>query len=105
LERVVTKLRISGQLKQDHAQESLTGQFAFVISCDGTTDWTATVLIAPTLFEGRAADLFVAGRADITASASALDQDTGGRRTATLPHASCCVATGDSDPRTRHRQV
>ena len=35
------------------------------------------MVIAPTLFAGRAADLFVAGRADVTASASALDQDTG----------------------------
>jgi hypothetical protein len=68
---------ISGQLKQDHAQSSLTGQFAFVVACNGTTDWMATVLIAPTLFDGRAADLFVAGRANITASASALDQETG----------------------------
>jgi hypothetical protein len=68
---------ISGQLKQDHAQSSLTGQFAFVVPCDDTTDWMATVVIAPTVFEGRAADLFVAGRADVTASATALDQDTG----------------------------
>jgi len=70
---------ISGQLKQDHAQSSLTGQFALVVPCDGTTDWTATMVTAPTLFEGRAASLFVGGRADVTASAAALDQDTGER--------------------------
>ena len=68
---------ISGQIKQDHAQSSLTGQFAFVVPCDGTTDWIAPIVIAPTLFAGRAADLFVAGRADVTASASALDEETG----------------------------
>jgi hypothetical protein len=70
---------ISGQLKQDHAQSSLTGQFALVVPCDGTTDWTATIVIAPTLFEGRAVSLFVGGRADVTASATALDHDTGER--------------------------
>jgi hypothetical protein len=31
----------------------------------------------PALFEGRSADLFVAGRADVTASSRALDLDTG----------------------------
>jgi len=68
---------ISGQLKQEHAQSSLVGQFALVVPCDGTTDWTATVVTAPALFQGRAANLFVAGRASVTASASALDDDTG----------------------------
>jgi hypothetical protein len=68
---------ISGQLKQDHGQSSLTGQFALVVPCDGTTDWTSAVVTAPALFQGRAADLFVAGRATITASAVALDEDTG----------------------------
>ena len=68
---------ISGQLKQDHAQSSLTGQFALVVACDGTTDWTTAVVTTPGLFQGRAADLFVAGRADVSATATALDEDTG----------------------------
>ena len=68
---------ISGQLKQDHAQSSLTGRFAFVVPCHGTTDWNATVVTSPALFQGRAAELFVAGRAHVTASAVALDEDTG----------------------------
>jgi hypothetical protein len=68
---------ISGQLKQDHAQSSLTGRFALAVACDGTTDWTATVLTTPGVFQGRAADLFVAGRADVSATATALDEDTG----------------------------
>jgi hypothetical protein len=70
---------IAGQLKQDHAQASLTGQFAFLVPCDGTTDWTASVITAPALFQGRASNLFVGGRADITATATALDEDTGER--------------------------
>jgi Putative Ig domain len=70
---------ISGQLKQDHAQSTLTGQFAFVVPCNGTTDWTATVVTSPALFQGRAAELFVGGRASVTASATALDEDTGER--------------------------
>ncbi len=68
---------ISGQLKQDHAQSSLTGQFALVVPCDGTTDWMASVVSALALFQGRAARLFVAGPADVTATATALDEDTG----------------------------
>jgi hypothetical protein len=35
------------------------------------------IVVPPALFEGRAAELFVAGRADVTASASAADQDVG----------------------------
>jgi len=68
---------ISGVLKQDHAQTSLTGRFALVASCDATTDWTATVVVPVSLFEGRAADLFVGGKATVTASAFATDQDAG----------------------------
>jgi len=68
---------ISGQLKQNRGQSSLTGQFGLVVACDGTTDWQANVLIPPTLFNGRAVNLFVAGRADVTASALAVDPDTG----------------------------
>jgi hypothetical protein len=68
---------ISGQLKQDHAQSSLVGQFALAVACDGTTDWTTAVVTTPGLFQGRAAELFVGGRADVSASATALDEDTG----------------------------
>ena len=68
---------ISGQLKQDHAQSSLTGKFGLVVACDGTTDWTTAVVTVPGVFHGRAADLFVAGRASVSATAIAVDQDTG----------------------------
>jgi hypothetical protein len=50
-----------------------------LVPCDGTTDWTAGILTAPALFSGRAANLFVAGRADVTATATAIDEDTGER--------------------------
>ena len=70
---------ISGQLKQDHAQSSLTGKFGFVVACDGATDWTTTVVTAPGVFQGRAANLFVAGRASVSATATAVDQDLGDR--------------------------
>jgi len=68
---------ISGQLKQDRGQDSLTGTFALVVSCNGTSDWSAPVVVPLSLFEGRAADLFAGGKATITASASASDQDAG----------------------------
>ena len=68
---------ISGQLKQDHADVALTGHFALVVACDETTDWAATVVVPPGLFNGRAAELFVGGKADVTASAFAMDQDAG----------------------------
>jgi hypothetical protein len=69
---------ISGQLKQQHAQETLT-QFFFVgVFCDGPTDWTATMQSPPpSLFHGRAAALFVGGKAAVTASAFAFDPDSG----------------------------
>jgi hypothetical protein len=70
-------VNVSGQLKQNHAQSALTGNFAFIVPCDGTTDWTASIIVSPSLFHGRAADLFVAGHADVIASANAIDQDTG----------------------------
>ena len=68
---------VSGQVKQDHADAALTGQFSLVTACDATTDWLATIVVPPTLFQGRAADLFVAGKATVTASAFAVDQDAG----------------------------
>ena len=68
---------VSGQLKQDHGDSALTGQFSLVAACDASTDWLASIVVPPTLFQGRAADLFVAGKATVTASAVAVDQDAG----------------------------
>lgn len=70
---------ISGQLKQDQGQSSLTGRFALVVPCDGITDWTTAIVTVPALFHGRAAQLFTGGRAGVTATATALDDDTGER--------------------------
>lgn len=72
-----TLVTVSGQLKQDHADSALTGQFSLVAACDASTDWLASIVVPPTLFQGRAADLFVAGKATVTASAFAVDQDAG----------------------------
>jgi hypothetical protein len=68
---------VSGQVKQAHGDSALTGQFSLVAVCDASTDWLATIVVPPTLFQGRAADLFVAGKATVTASAVAIDQDAG----------------------------
>lgn len=68
---------ISGQLKQEHAQSSLTGQFAAAVACDESTDWATRIVLEPSLFRGRAAELFVGGKAYVTASASAVDHDAG----------------------------
>jgi hypothetical protein len=68
---------VSGQVKQDHGRSALTGQFSLVTACDASTDWLASIVVPPTLFQGRAADLFVGGKATVTASAVAVDQDAG----------------------------
>ena len=68
---------VSGQVKQDHGGSALTGEFSLVAACDGSTDWLASIVVPPTLFKGRAADLFVGGKATVTASAVAIDQDGG----------------------------
>ena len=68
---------VSGQVKQDHGGSALTGELSLVAACDGSTDWLASIVVPPTLFKGRAADLFVGGKATVTASAVAIDQDAG----------------------------
>ena len=56
---------------------SLTGRFATVAACDEATGWTASVVVPLSLFKGRAAALLTGGRAVITATASAVDDETG----------------------------
>jgi len=68
---------VSGQVKQDHGGSALTREFSLVAACDASTDWLASIVVPPTLFNGRAADLFVGGKATVTASAVAIDQDAG----------------------------
>jgi hypothetical protein len=75
---VPTFATVSGQLKQQHAQVTLFQFFSVGVFCTGITDWTATVPSQPvSLFNGRAAALFVGGKADVTASAFAFDPDSG----------------------------
>ena len=67
-----------GQLRQEHANRSLSGYFSAFIPCNGTTAWTADVYVwGGGLFHGRAAALLVAGPATVSGSASAYDPDTG----------------------------
>ena len=61
-------------MKQTHGGSTLTGGFSLVAACDASTDWVASIVLPPTLFNGRAADLFVGGKATVTASAVAIDQ-------------------------------
>lgn len=68
---------LSGQLKQAHGTGSITGFFSTFIPCNGTVPWTTTIHTPDTLFHGRSVDLFVGGRADVTATASAFDFDNG----------------------------
>jgi len=68
---------IFGNLRQDRGQRSLSGQFATVVRCDGTTDWATPVIVPLTLFQGRAAALLTGGKATVTATATGFDDDTG----------------------------
>jgi hypothetical protein len=68
---------ISGQLKQTHAGTPISGYFSTFVPCDGTTPWSATVQSQAVLFHGRSVALFVAGKANVAATASAFDPDTG----------------------------
>jgi hypothetical protein len=70
-------VKIDGTVKQDRGQDAVIGNFATLAECDETTDWTAWVLVPVKLFEGRAAALLTGGKAAVTATARAIDDDTG----------------------------
>jgi len=68
---------LSGQLKQTHGNTPITGFFSVFLPCDGITPWNTTIQTAPTLFHGRSVALFTGGKADISATATAFDFDSG----------------------------
>ena len=67
-----------GQIKQTRGGAPISGFFSAFVSCDSTTvSWSTTVQSQTQLFHGRAAALFAAGKASITATAFGFDPDTG----------------------------
>jgi hypothetical protein len=68
---------ISGQLKQKRGNATVTGYWSAFVPCDGVTPWTAPVQSQTVLFRGRSALLFAGGKAEIAATATAFDPDTG----------------------------
>ncbi|MBZ5493094.1 MAG: hypothetical protein LAO76_19430 [Acidobacteriia bacterium] len=68
---------LSGQLKQTHGNTPITGFFSVFVPCDGITPWNATIQTVATLFHGRSVALFTGGKADISATATAFDFDSG----------------------------
>lgn len=68
---------ISGQLKQKRGQAVVTGYWSAFVPCDGVTPWTAPVQSQTVLFKGRAAALFAGGKAELGATATAVDPDSG----------------------------
>ena len=68
---------ISGQLKQKRGSATITGYWSAFVPCDGVTAWTAAVQSETALFRGRSALLFAGGKAEVAATATAFDPDTG----------------------------
>jgi hypothetical protein len=68
---------LSGQVKQLRGGSPVFGYWNAFVPCDGVTPWTATVMSTPSLFRGRAAALFGAGKANVGATAFAYDFESG----------------------------
>jgi hypothetical protein len=67
-------VNVNGSIRQQHGGRELMGFFGVFVPCDGTTPWEAPVSsMTSGSFNGRAAALFVAGKADVTAFASGHD--------------------------------
>ena len=66
-------VNINGSIRQQHGGREIVGFFGLFVPCDGVTPWQAPVFYTTGQFNGRAAALFVAGKADVTASASAFE--------------------------------
>jgi len=65
---------VNGSIRQQHAGVELLGYFGAFVPCDGVTPWEVPVsYLTGQTFNGRASALFVAGNADVVASASAYD--------------------------------
>lgn len=70
-------VRLFGQLKQTRGGVPISGFFSAFIACNSTTPWSSTIQTTAVLFHGRSADIFTAGPADVTATASAFDFENG----------------------------
>ena len=68
---------VSGQVKQKRGNATITGYWSAFVPCDGVTAWSATVQSQTVLFRGRSALLFAGGKAEVGATATAFDPDTG----------------------------
>lgn len=75
---------ISGQLKQKRGRTAVTGYWSAFVPCNGVTPWSATVQSQTQLFKGRSALLFAGGKAELGATATATDPDTGEYREVNL---------------------
>jgi hypothetical protein len=72
-----TFINFSGQLKRKLGTDVISGFFFGFVSCDTSGSWTATIVSPPSLSNGRSNPLFVPGKAEVFASASAFDFDAG----------------------------
>lgn len=72
-----TFVTIFGELKQTRGDVPISGFFSVFVPCTETTPWSVTVQTVPALFHGRSAALFTAGKANVSATATAFDPDTG----------------------------
>ena len=68
---------ISGHLKQKRGGVTVSGYWSAFVPCDGVTPWTAVVQSQTMLFRGRAAAHIAGGKAELGASATGFDPDTG----------------------------
>ena len=73
-----TYVTIQGQLKQMRGRTPITGYFSAFVPCTaGITPWNVTVQNVSALFRGRSSALFAGGKADVSATISGYDPDTG----------------------------
>jgi len=72
-----TTVTISGFVKQMHGGIPLSGVYAILVFCDGTTLWNAGILTDPKQFHGRALDLFAGGKANVFFDAQTFDFQNG----------------------------
>jgi hypothetical protein len=68
---------ISGQVRQQRGGVPINGYWSAYVPCNGLTPWTANVQSQTALFKGRSAALFSGGKAEVSASATAYDPETG----------------------------
>ena len=66
-----------GEVKQTRGGTPINGYWSAFVPCNGVTPWSATVQSQTVLFHGRSALLFSGGKANVAATASVFDPDTG----------------------------